>query len=281
MKSVPSIVLAVPFLLAVGCGADDVANPAGSLDVLSAAQIDGGWMGYTVAQSRSTVLAAWAGTISTGSKVEYWVTLPAYNGSAPRTFTGASQSCTEFQRTVCSSGWARATYYQGIYSQQTLNCAFPPGPCRAPSQCSQPAQHGQPPYQRCHRLAVCVDLRGRAMRVLGHAAHHLYRHQYPIEPLARLSQPQRFRVRGVRHGPGSDDLVHRLLYAARRLLFVCSLLSSCPVGPLGQAAHQIGNLRRETRRLTLPRQSIPVNFLGSTLPVRPFWSTFSGLTPPC
>jgi len=132
MKSVSSVAVAFSVLFAAGCGAE-VADPAGSLAVLSAAQLDSGSKGYLGLQSGHTVLASWSGVISSGRSVEYWVTLPAYDGSAPRTLTGANQTCNQFRRMVCGAGWTGATYYQSVYSQTELNCAFPPGPCRASS----------------------------------------------------------------------------------------------------------------------------------------------------
>ena len=34
---------------------------------------------------------------------------------------------------MCGTAWSGATYRKGLFTQQTLNCSLPPGPCSPPS----------------------------------------------------------------------------------------------------------------------------------------------------
>jgi hypothetical protein len=117
----------------VGCvaetGEPGAGDPAGEpVGVISQAQLDGGTKGYNITQSGATVASAWAGSAG-GVPVEYWVAKSSYSPSTARGFTGASQTCSDWKRGVCGAGWSGSTYYQAIYTQTTLDCAFPPGPC--------------------------------------------------------------------------------------------------------------------------------------------------------
>ena len=114
----------------VGAEAPDDAESEEDVGTAPSAQIDPGIRTYAIKQSSVLVASAWAGTIASGAQVEYWAAKPAYSASAARTFEGASQSCSSWKRSVCASSWSGATYYQAVFSQQTLNCALPPGPCQ-------------------------------------------------------------------------------------------------------------------------------------------------------
>src|SRR4051794_5713873 len=94
------------FALIPACAAG-IANESAPEEAVSSAaspQIDP-YKGYTITQLGATAGSAWRGTISTGADVEYWVELPGSSESAPRSFTPTSETCTEWKRTVCSSGW--------------------------------------------------------------------------------------------------------------------------------------------------------------------------------
>ena len=96
------------------------------------AELDGGLKTYLLTQSGVTVAAAWSGSVG-GVPVEYWAALSTYSATASRNIVESSQSCADWKRTVCGSGWSGATYYKPVVSQTTLNCAFPPGPCTPPT----------------------------------------------------------------------------------------------------------------------------------------------------
>lgn len=96
-------------------------------------QLDPGYRSYTIKQSGVIVASAWAGQIASGETVEYWVSKPAYAPSSARTIEGATQSCATWKRSVCGASWSGSTRLKAIFSQQTLNCALPPGPCSPPS----------------------------------------------------------------------------------------------------------------------------------------------------
>ncbi len=125
-----AVVLSV---LVAGCAAEPVDSPPPDEAVGTAASPQiGPLKGYTIQQAGVTVAAAWRGTITSGADVEYWVALPSYSASAARTFSATSESCATWKRTVCSSDWSGASYYQGVFTETTLSCFFPPGPCSAP-----------------------------------------------------------------------------------------------------------------------------------------------------
>lgn len=110
------------------CVAAPVESGDEPIGAAASRQIDP-YRSYVLTQAGSTVASVWHGTTSGGADVEYWAALPAYDAGAARTFTGATQSCTDWKRSVCGSGWSTATYYKPIVHQTTLDCAFPPGPC--------------------------------------------------------------------------------------------------------------------------------------------------------
>lgn len=117
---------------AVGCAqsSDKGETEEGDEEIGTAVQnqIDIGDKVYWIKQANVIVGAAWGGRVGGVSK-EYWVTKPAYSNSATRTFDGSSMSCGTFKRNVCGSSWSGSTYYDATFTQQTLNCALPPGPC--------------------------------------------------------------------------------------------------------------------------------------------------------
>lgn len=134
---ISSLCLVALASMAAGCvdasgGEQDSESESGEEQVAEAAsaQLDPGWRTYSIKQSGVLVASAWAGTISTGEVVEYWVSKPSYASTAARTFEGASQSCASWKSSVCSSrAWSGATYRKGIFAQGTLDCELPPGPC--------------------------------------------------------------------------------------------------------------------------------------------------------
>jgi hypothetical protein len=109
-------------------------EPAGGehVGVAAAAQLDGGSKTYTLTQTTGVTAMAWAGTVSS-HPTEYWVANTGYASTATRTFTEASQTCSGFRDVVCGSGWSGATFYRAEYTETTLDCDFPPGPCTPPS----------------------------------------------------------------------------------------------------------------------------------------------------
>ena len=72
--------------LAFGCAAPVSEPSAEEIGTAASPQLDPGEHTYAIAQSGSTAASAWAGTISSGADVEYWVTLPDYSATATRSF---------------------------------------------------------------------------------------------------------------------------------------------------------------------------------------------------
>lgn len=87
---------------------------------------------YLIQQSGVTVASAWAGTIGSGATVEYWAAKPTYVDTAARSLDGDHSTCANWKASVCNKTWAGATYYRADFSQRTLDCALPPGPCTGP-----------------------------------------------------------------------------------------------------------------------------------------------------
>lgn len=101
----------------------------GRTDSAAQAQLDPGWKSYTITQAGSQVASAWAGAITGGVKVEYWAATSDYAASSARDLTGASQTCAAWKRNVCGSSSKGMSYYHAVYTETTLDCALPPGPC--------------------------------------------------------------------------------------------------------------------------------------------------------
>ena len=127
--------------LVVGC-VDRPRDEAPELEdeeaaTVGVAQLDPGMTNarsFTIKQSGVTVASSWAGNMASGAPVEYWVSKPTYSASAARTFDGTDQSCSAWKASVCTNkAWKNATIHHAIYTQQTLSCALPPGPCSPPA----------------------------------------------------------------------------------------------------------------------------------------------------
>lgn len=114
----------------VAAEAPDDTESEEDVGAAASAQLDPGENVYVIKQGGLIVASAWAGIISSGAQVEYWVAKPSYSASAARTIEGSSQSCTSWKRAMCGPSWSGATYYQAVVNQQTLNCALPPDPCQ-------------------------------------------------------------------------------------------------------------------------------------------------------
>ena len=100
----------------------------GPLGSASQAQIEP-QRAYTISQGLMGITAsAWAGPVDDVGR-EYWVTRSNYQPSAARTFNGASKTCSAWKKDVCGRGWTGSTYYRAVYTQTTLDCGLPPGPC--------------------------------------------------------------------------------------------------------------------------------------------------------
>jgi hypothetical protein len=132
---VSSLGLAALFPLAAGCLVDSGGREPGDDEVGAAvsAQVDEDQKSYTITQSSVTVASAWAGVIGLGTKVEYWVAKPGYQSGATRAFSGASQTCSAWKSGVCGTGWSGATYYKATYTEEPLDCEYPPDPCQPPA----------------------------------------------------------------------------------------------------------------------------------------------------
>lgn len=125
--------LAALFSMTPGCvdgpGLDAPESDAEEVAEAASPQLDPGYKSYTIKQSGVTVASAWAGTLSSGAVAEYWAARPAYSGPAARSFDGGHQSCASWKASVCNPVWANATYYRAEFTQRTLDCGLPPGPC--------------------------------------------------------------------------------------------------------------------------------------------------------
>ena len=120
-------------LLVTGCVAEaGDSGPDENVGVATQAQIDA-YRSYSITQAGVVTASAWAGPITGGSTVEYWVAKSGYNATAARGINGASETCSSWKRGVCSAGGAGSTFYKATYVETPLNCAFPPGPCAPPA----------------------------------------------------------------------------------------------------------------------------------------------------
>ncbi|MFT3776399.1 MAG: hypothetical protein QM820_64470 [Minicystis sp.] len=126
-------------LLTAGCAApvdgSDGDEHAGSAEQ---AQLDPSDRSYTITQANSTVGSAWAGKTKSGETVEYWVANASYAESDARGITSDPQTCAEWKRTVCGDSWSGAQRYRAVYTQTTLDCTLPPGPCAPGLECTLP-----------------------------------------------------------------------------------------------------------------------------------------------
>jgi hypothetical protein len=130
-RVIASVGAVVLFALVPACGGSG-GEPAAeeAVGTASQAEFDPGL--FQLLQGGNEVASLWRGTNALGLQVEYWALLPSYAASSSRSFSTESMTCSEWQSTVCGSGWSGATYLQANFTETTLDCAFPPGPCSAP-----------------------------------------------------------------------------------------------------------------------------------------------------
>jgi hypothetical protein len=115
-------------LAAAGCLGSGESADEGPVGAARGAQIEP-QRTYAMKQSGVMVASAWAGTTTGGAQVEYWAALPSYVSKDDREITGTPGSCAAWKRTVCSPSWSGATHFRAVYTQTTLDCGLPPGPC--------------------------------------------------------------------------------------------------------------------------------------------------------
>jgi hypothetical protein len=130
---ISSLALVALSTLIAGCIADSTRDVEEHTGEAVSAQVDGGVKSYTITQASLIKGSAFAGVISSGNEVEYWVAKSGYSSGASRTFSGTSQTCSSWKNTVCGTGWSGATYYKATYVEEPLDCEFPPDPCQPPT----------------------------------------------------------------------------------------------------------------------------------------------------